>query len=282
MLVFTIFVSVLVIIIIVISIFSFIFIYYYFNYHPGSLRQCENKWEEKNPKLFHQCVTVVLLEACSAAKILTFTAACLRGHKTSWFNKKPQQLQRTVDVTLFSKLVFLLCFFSPALFHSSYLSLYFYSVACYISLPIFPSCFFCWQFCSHDTRSFILFYLTLYALFYLTLYTASSTKMTYVSYSNHAMWRDHRRRRWWRWRRGGDWIGGGRVVGAGPRGRKSCDSADWLKKWKTDRAPNGIQAWDILYCSPSNHRGGTTSTASQCACFPAVHSSLVLPWTYLF
>lgn len=113
MLVFTIFVSVLVviIIIIVISIFSFIFIYYYFNYHPGSLRQCENKWAEKNPKRFHQCVTVVLLEACSAAKILTFTAACLRGQKTSWFNKKPQQLQWIVDVTLFSKLVFLLCFF---------------------------------------------------------------------------------------------------------------------------------------------------------------------------
>lgn len=225
MLVFTIFVSVLVIIIIiVISIFSFIFIYYYFNYHPGSLRQCENKWAEKNPKRFHQCVTVVLLEACSAAKILTFTAACLRGQKTSWFNKKPQQLQWIVDVTLFSKLVFLLCFFSlpfsiPHICHFTFILLL-VTFLCQFSLHVF----FCWQFCSHDARSFI--------LFYLTLYTASSTKMTYVSYSNHAMWRDHRRRRW-RWRRGGGLNRRGTCCGGRAKGKEEL----WLS-WLAEKVEN--------------------------------------------
>ena len=78
----------------------------------------------------------------------------------------------------------------------------------------------------------------------------------------------------------GDWTGEkGAWLGAGPSERRRHRSkACWLEnRREKGRAPNGIQAWDILYCSASNHRGlGPHKQPVSVPAFPL----LTAHWSY--
>lgn len=80
---------------------------------------------------------------------------------------------------------------------------------------------------------------------------ASSTKTTYVSYSNHAIWTSEQHQ------------SGGRAE------KRICHSDRWQtdgqKHGQTDGAPTatGNQAWDILYCSDSIKPNTTRDAGPQ-------------------
>lgn len=133
-------------------------------------------------------------------------------------------------------------------------------------LSIHPHVFFFVYCFSHF---YLYFYPTSYKLFFLLsithpfcIHAASSTKMTYVSYNNHAIWGDH-----WRWRKGSDkgvgWggvgWGGGVRHGAGPsekRNHRSWPMAeDLTDSWSTQWNPS--MRHFVLFCIKPQ-RGGTT------------------------
>ena len=124
---------------------------------------------------------------------------------------------------------------------------------------------------------------------------ASSTKTTYVSYNNHAIW-NNQTRKWWRGRerdekrewerereRERDWeddfIGDGAVQnGREPLLSVGCTGlASQGSQWKIPSMRHFVLSLFLIETKDHGEEERPTNweTANKCACFPALHSPLV-------
>lgn len=227
-----------------------VFLWYMYLFFFSLFQQCDGKTQvkgrKKNNKRVvwkHQSITMAQLEAWRCCKNIDIYHGTLEGTQDIMgLTKSPNysgglwmwHCYVTICSKIYSQLLFLLFLFPP-------------------SIP--PICLFSFIF-TFPSHSFFSFFLTSHLSI---IFFPSSTHFVFTQL--HQLRRhmsataimpfegtteDEER----------DWTGDGGAVSWGSAKRKKEPSffADWPKNRRTDRAPNGIQAWDILYCSASNHR----------------------------